>query len=303
VHLERRVAPWAEVVEAIESTRFQIESLRHGARRVEAHMITLAARLQTRLIRLHQLIWAPLAIRLEGRRRVLLVLPAQLGGVPFAALSDGSLTLSERFELGVAPSARAALRGLTRLPVPAQRVVALGETSRLPHTGREAALVASLFAENETLVGPQASIPALREAAPRADVLHLACHAQFRGDNPRFSALQLHDGPLTVESAESLPLKACTVVLSACETGLAQGGAGDEMVGLVRAFLVAGAARVVASLWAVDDELTAQFMSHFFAELARGRGPAASLRTAQALAMRAHPHPYAWAAFTLYGGW
>ena len=303
VHLERNLARWPEVVAEIEAARFQIESLRHGATRIEQHLSTLAARLQARLTRLHHLIWAPLDARLASCRRVLLVLHAQLDALPFAALTDGSLTLSERFEIAVAPSARVALRGLARAPLPAHRIVALGETSRLPHTGTEADLVASLFEQSETLIGPHASIRELCAAAPLAAVLHLACHAQFRSDNPRFSALQLHDGLLTVEQAESLPLKPCTVVLSACDTGLAHSGAGDEMVGLVRAFLVAGAARVIASLWAVDDALTARFMIHFYAELVRGRGPAASLRTAQALAMREHPHPYAWAAFTLYGGW
>ena len=63
---------------------------------------------------------------------------------------------------------------------------------------------------------------ALHAHAGDADVIHLACHAQFRSDNPMFSALHLADGALTVEAAEALSLKACTVVLSACETALAE---------------------------------------------------------------------------------
>ena len=118
-----------------------------------------------------------------------------------------------------------------------------------------------------------------------------------------FSALHLTDGALTVEATEALSLKACTVVLSACETALAEQGNGDEMVGLVRAFLVAGAARVLASLWPVDDEITSRFMAHFHGALCEGVTPAASLRLAQAEVMRQHPHPYYWAAFTLHGRW
>ncbi len=75
------------------------------------------------------------------------------------------------------------------------------------------------------------------------------------------------------------------------------------MVGLVRAFLVAGAARVLASLWPVDDAITSAFMAHFHGALSRGTTPAASLHFAQAEVMRQHPHPYYWAAFTLHGRW
>jgi CHAT domain-containing protein len=75
------------------------------------------------------------------------------------------------------------------------------------------------------------------------------------------------------------------------------------MVGLVRAFMVAGAARVVASLWPVDDEITTLFMAHFYRSLSRGTPPAASVRFAQIEVMRLHPHPFHWAAFALHGRW
>jgi CHAT domain-containing protein len=75
------------------------------------------------------------------------------------------------------------------------------------------------------------------------------------------------------------------------------------MVGLVRAFLIAGASRVLASLWPVDDAVTAGFMSHFYRALRHGAAPAAALREAQQAVRREHAHPLYWAAFTLYGGW
>jgi CHAT domain-containing protein len=234
---------------------------------------------------------------------VLVVPHGPLGGVPFAALPTAEGPLGQRVELALVASARAALRGLARQPLPARRAVVLGDSLRLPHAAAEAAFVAGLFGQVPAYVGEQATLQTLRAQAASADVLHLACHAQFRGDNPRFSALHLHDGVLTVELAETLGLRACTVVLSACESGLAEIGAGDEGVGLVRAFLVAGAARVVASLWPVDDEVTANFMALFYGALVRGLSPAAALGSAQAATMREHPHPYFWAAFTLHGGW
>ena len=303
VSLLRHVARWADVLAAVQSVHFQINTLRHGTAPVRGHMPMLLARTQARLGALHALLWAPLAADLQGCRRVLVVPHAQLGMVPFAALHDGQRNLGQQFELAVAPSARLALRGLRRPPLRPTRAVALGESSRLVHTAHEAQAVAALFEHGRAFVGDQASLAVLAAQAPAADVLHLACHADFRSDNPRFSALHLHDGALTVERAESLGLKPCTVVLSACETGVAELASGDEMLGLVRAFIVAGAARVLASLWPVDDAVTLAFMARFYGALVAGQSAAAALRSAQAATARDHPHPYFWAAFTLYGGW
>ena len=303
VALVRHMALWSSVLAAAQSARFQLETLRHGRAPVQRHLATLVARTQARMVVLHGLVWSPLTGELAGCRRVIVVPHAQLSVLPFAAFSDGSTPLGERFELALAPSARLALRGLLRPAAPARRVLALGESSRLAHTAREAEFVAGLFDTGTSFVGEQATLALLRAHAPAADVLHLACHAEFRSDNPRFSALHLHAGALTVEGAESLALKPCTVVLSACETGLNATSAGDEMVGLVRAFMVAGAARVVASLWPVEDEITVRFMAQFYAALVRGEGAASALQLAQMAIRRAHPHPYCWAAFVLYGGW
>jgi len=303
VHLVRALAPWAEVAEAVRSLRFQLETLRHGIAPVQQYLEILMRRSQQRLARLYTLIWAPLTQVVGDSARVLVVPHAQLGSLPFAALGDGSHVLGERHEIALVPSARAALRGLQRPPVAAKQALALGESSRLPHAADEARQVAGLFDVGCSLVGEQATVQQLQAHAAQADVLHLACHAQFRSDNPRFSALHLHDGAFTVDQAEALGLKACTVVLSACETGLAEQDTGDEMVGLVRAFLVAGASRVLASLWPVDDRITADFMARFYGRLRAGEPPAKALRNAQLATRAEHPHPYMWAAFALYGGW
>lgn len=303
VQLLRHVAKWGEVLEALRAARFQIDTLRHGAAALQPHLPSLTARAGARMAHLHALVWAPLAGALAGAQRVLVVPHAQLGSLPFAALHDGTEFLAQRHLLAVVPSARLALRGLLRQPVRSRQMLALGESSRLPHAAHEAVFVAGLFPQGEAFVGAQATLENLRANAGHADVIHLACHAQFRNDNPMFSALHLHDGALTVELAEGLSLRAGIVVLSACETGLAEAGSGNEAVGLVRAFLVAGAARVLASQWPVDDAVTARFMAGFYAALCRGRTPAQALRVAQAEVRHEHPHPFYWAAFTLHGGW
>jgi tetratricopeptide (TPR) repeat protein len=302
LHVHRYVAQWSAVLNAVRAVRFQIDTLRHGTAPVLQHMASLMQRVEVRLAQLHTLVWAPLAQALAGRDHVLVVPHAQLGLVPFAALHDGSHFLAQRHQLATVPSARLALRGLARRAGPIQRALVLGESSRLPYAANEAHLVAGLFSEGQAFVDEQATITTLQAHAGNADVIHLACHGQFRSDNPMFSALDLHDGPLTVELAESLSLRSGMVVLSACETGLATLGTGDEMVGLVRAFLIAGAARVLASLWPVDDAITAEFMASFYPALCRGDSPAIALQRAQDEVRLKHPHPFYWAAFTLHGG-
>jgi CHAT domain-containing protein len=191
---------------------------------------------------------------------------------------------------------------LHEVGVPAKALV-VAESSRLPHAAVEADYVASLFPQSKTLVDERATLAALGSHASDADVIHFACHGEFRGDSPMFSALRLADGPLSVEAAQRLELHADIVVLSACETGLAEAAHGDEMVGLVRAFLVAGSARVLASLWPVGDRIALQFMTSFYAALRAGTSPSAALRLAQEALRKEHPHPFHWAAFVLHGGW
>jgi CHAT domain-containing protein len=303
IRLARRMASWAQVLQVLQSARFQIDALRHGVGPVRQHLATITARTQARLQQLHALVWSPLEDALGDARRVLIAPHAGLGALPFAALGTPEQPLGARHALAFVASARSALRGLQREPVAAQQALALGESSQLPHAADEARLVASLYPHGTALVGPAASVQALQSQAQAVDVLHLACHAQFRSDNPRFSALHLHDGALTVERVEQLRLRAATVVLSACDTGLASSDAADEGIGLVQAFLVAGAARVMGTLWPVNDEVAADFMGSFHRQLAAGLKPAQALQAAQAQMRLTRPEPTFWAPFTLYGGW
>ena len=303
IALQRRMAHWPEVVEAIRTARFQIETLRCGAGSVDRHLALLTRRSQATLRRAHDLVWAPIRPLLTGCSKALVVTHAQLGSLQFAALYNGENYLAQTMNLAMAPSARVALYGMQHQPVAATRALVLGESSRLVHADNEAHFVAGLFDDAGVLVGDDANAVLLRASCADADVLHLACHAEFRSDNPMFSALQLVDEPFTVQDAETLQLRQGIVVLSACETGVAVYSRGDEMIGLVRAFLVAGASRVVASLWPVDDAVTLQFMAAFYRSLRGGNAPSTALRAAQLDVMATHPHPFHWAAFTLYGGW
>jgi CHAT domain-containing protein len=98
-----------------------------------------------------------------------------------------------------------------------------------------------------------------------------------------------------------MKLRARLVVLSACETGLGKLRGGDEITGLTRTFLTAGADTVVASLWQVSDDSTAMLMEEFYRQMEGGLTPAAALRES-ALAVRAkYPHPFYWAPFVVTG--
>jgi CHAT domain-containing protein len=114
------------------------------------------------------------------------------------------------------------------------------------------------------------------------------------------SGVRLADGWLRAVDFHTLDLAGSLVVLSGCETGVAQVGAGGEVEGLVRGVLASGAADLVVSLWRVDDAATAALMSRFHDGLAAGSGPAGALARAQREAAASGLAPWHWAGFGLW---
>jgi CHAT domain-containing protein len=138
-------------------------------------------------------------------------------------------------------------------------------------------------------------------AAPRHGILHLAAHGEARLDNPAFAHLQLADGQLTTAEVFNLSLDGALVTLSACETGRSVVTGGDELVGLSRGFLFAGASTLVQSLWRVEDGSTARLMERFYRALRAGHPRGAALRDAQLSLLAEGLPPYFWAPFQLVG--
>jgi CHAT domain-containing protein/Flp pilus assembly protein TadD len=144
-------------------------------------------------------------------------------------------------------------------------------------------------------------------------IIHFATHGILDSEHPELSGLVLslydsqgqpQDGFLRLNDIYNLDLPAEMVVLSACNTGLGKDVKGEGLVGLVRAFMYAGTTRVMASLWKVDDEATAELMTHFYRQMLREhKSPAAALREAQIALWRQKQwrSPYFWAAFVLQG--
>jgi CHAT domain-containing protein len=272
----------------------------------------LTANAQALLQQLYALVLAPFEQALGRYHHLILVPHGPLHYLPFHALHDGESYLIERHEISYLPVA--SLLRYCRESRPATAgLLALGHSQggRLPHAVQEATAIAAVSG-GQTFVEDEATLRCLRERAADRRALHLATHGEFRPDNPLFSGLALADGWLTTLDICNLRLTASLVTLSACQTGQNVIAGGDELLGLMRAFIYAGAASVVLSLWQVEDRSTAQLMEAFYAKLAEGWRKAAALRHAQReflvqqdigdpASARTRAHPYFWAPFSLVG--
>ncbi len=257
------------------------------------------------LRRLYDILVAPIGAWVGDYQRLIIVPHGPLHHVPFAALHDGQGYLVERFELATAPSASSLSFCLRPRGRDTSRalVVAHSAGGALPGAVAEARSVAELF-PGESLLEEQVTLENLRRHVREADIIHLATHGVARLDMPLFSYLRLSDGHLTALDCFELELDCALVTLSACESGRGVVAAGDEQIGLPRAFLYAGARSVLHSLWRIDDRATQVLMERFYADLRAGRGRGASLRTAQLAALRSTgAHPFWWAALVLVGDW
>jgi CHAT domain-containing protein len=303
VSVMRLPATEALVNEAVQQFRFQTDAMRRGAGRMQNHLNQLLRRAQHYLTELYHMLLAPLEDQL-GQRRLVIVPHRTLHYVPFRALYNGSQYVIEQREVCTVPSAGVLHHCLTRPTTALQSALLLGvPDERAPRVRDEVEALVHLFPQAVALLDQEANTSNLRQQAPGVDVLHLACHGQFRPDNPLFSALRLSDAPFTTRDAYGLELNCDLVVLSACETGVSAIAPGDELIGLARGFFAAGAPTLIVSLWAVDDTTTATMMTTFYRHFQAGVRPAAALRLAQRELMETHPHPFYWAPFVVLGRW
>jgi CHAT domain-containing protein/tetratricopeptide (TPR) repeat protein len=281
---------------------------RSSANRVSS----LAVNARGLLRQLHELLVAPLADATARYPQLIVVPHGLLHYLPFHALHDGQSYLLERHTISYLPVA-SLLRYCQEARPETSDMIAFGHSygGALPHTVHEARAIAEIFG-GHVVLEDEATPAQLRSEAAGCRILHLAAHGDFRPDNPLFSGLALAGGWLTTLDIFGLSLKASLVTLSACQTGRNVVGGGDELLGLMRAFLSAGAASLVLSQWAVEDRSTAQLMTTFYAKLAEGWSKGAALRCAQLqfiesqnstgdTAANQYAHPYFWAPFFLVG--
>jgi CHAT domain-containing protein len=275
-----------------------------------SHVPHLVRNAQATLRRLYQNLLAPLAGQLAAFSNLIIVPHGSLHYVPFHALFDGAKYLIETHELSYLP-ASSFLRHRHDVKRTGQGMLAVGYSyqDRLPHAVAEAQSLGERW-QAELVCGDEATRQRVQALMSGRRVVHLATHGEFHRDNPLFSGLALADGWLTTLDVFNLRLSASLVTLSGCHTGRNTIGGGDELLGLMRAFLAAGACTLVLSQWAAEDQATALLMDRFYGQLADGASKAAALREAQlgllyedepSEALSYHRHPFFWAPFYLVG--
>ncbi len=271
-----------------------------------ARIIKLLPNAQGLLARLYQLLLEPIQQRLKSAGRLIIVPHGDLHYLPFHAFLDGRNYLAQTHSISYLPASSFlplldAGRGV------GSRALAAGFSygGRLPNAVAEAEGVLAGW-PHEQLLESACTLEAVSAHLAGCAILHLATHGEFRPDEPLFSGLALADGWLSTLDVFELPLEASLVTLSACETGRSRVSGGDEILGLTRAFLAAGAASLLISHWAVEDISTRLLMRRFYDLLAAGARKDDALREAQLrfIAGDEEPfraHPYFWAPFYLLG--
>lgn len=260
---------------------------------------------------------------------ILVLADGALAYIPIEVLIPGAASepwgAARRFSYG--PSA-SVLLDLERAAVPAdwdRAVLAVGNPAfdgarrdgearregplrSLPHAGEEARAVQRLFRGEgaDRLLGRRATLERWLGLEPaRYRFLHFAVHARVSERHPQRTRLVLAGGALDLPTIRRLRIQPALVTLSACETALGRRVRGEGMIGLPHAFLAAGAAGVVVTLWRIEDRSAAEFMVALYRELHAGRSPAEALlvvRRRHLEAGGADAHPSRWAPFVLVGG-
>lgn len=259
---------------------------------------------------LYQRLVTPVAAHLK-HPRLTIISHGVLHYVPLAALHSGTEYLIDKYAIRHLPSASVMqfLRDGERAYTAGALVLGnpdLGDPRLdLAFAQEEAVAVASMVPNSRAFLRKEANAAALRKYAQGFRYLHFATHGEFKADSPLESALILSkdgedDGLLTVNKLYSMRFDVNLVTLSACETGLGKIANGDDVVGLTRGFLYAGAATIVSSLWKVDDKATSDLMRTFYTQLSQ-QGKLDALRRAQLETKRKYPAPYFWAPFQLMG--
>ena len=295
------VAETERVANAVRLLRFQIAWAKRNIGEISPVSNQASLRsTHAHLRELYDALVAPLRPRLRAAHLVF-VPHDVLHYIPFHALHDGREHLIDAFSVSYAPSATVFALCHRRAGAQGGSLVLGSPDPELPFIADEVRSVAARLPDAELYVGADASEAVLRERGDGRRYVHVAAHGFFRPDNPMFSGIRLGGSYLTLYDLYNLKLPAEMVALSACVTGLSVIAAGDELVGLARGLLRAGAASLLLTLWDVPDQSTADFMQAFYNRVAEKENRAAALREAVLEVRRRYPHPLHWAPFVLVG--
>lgn len=224
----------------------------------------------------------PIRDCLDAHTQLYLAPSGSLFLVPFQILPFGDKLLGEQRLISFLPNA-SSLQYFPKVNISdhSQALVVGNPTGDLQAAAVEASFIAQLF-QTEALLGESATEGAFRRKLPGADILHLATHGYLSEEAPLASALALaQDTQLSLYELMGMQLDSELVVLSACETGKGNTTSGNDVVGLTRGLLAAGARSALVSFWSVDDASTALLMKYFYQHLREHRSPARALAVAQ----------------------
>jgi CHAT domain-containing protein len=281
--------------------QFQLSKFRLDPGYVRGFGETLLKTTQAHLRDLYNELLEP--VRQQLNRRHLIIVPHDiLHYLPFHALYDGERYLIDAFTVSYAPSAsiyalchrgaanRAGISLVLGVPDPGT-----------PYIFEEVQSVAGILPQPELFLGAGASESVLREKGPLSRIVHIATHGHFRKDNPMFSGIRLGGSYLNLYDLYSLKLPVELVTLSGCATGVNVVAAGDELLGLVRGLLYAGAQSLLLTLWDVQDKSTSEFMKSFYRHYGENSDKSLALQSSMHELRERYPHPYYWAPFILVG--
>ena len=306
-----KLPPEKEIRGLVESYRTAVEDLRDP---IESHHPAGE--------KLSQILLGPIRELVPAGSRVTVVPDGALHSLNFEilpSLRDPTKYWIEDVTLSVAPSLGLLLNARSAKGTKGPTLLAMGdpepagqEYPRLPNSRKEVEQIAALFSASNKAVfeGADSRPSAYRQAGPaHFSLIHFAAHATANRASPLDSALILsREGNTYALSAREImkvPLDAELVTLSSCRSAGAKAYSGEGLVGLTWAFQQAGARRVIAGLWDVNDESTSALMENLYRELARGVAPENALRKAK-LSLLHSPYPYRkpyyWGAFQLYSG-
>jgi tetratricopeptide (TPR) repeat protein len=298
----------ADVLPLLENLAFQFSKFQYGPVYYQRHRAAFLKNTQEILAQLGQQLLAPFFEELSGFDNLIIIPHGPLHALPFQALRVNNQYLIEKYAISYAPSAavlkfcwdKPASSGVS-LPFDGKALLVGVPDERAAHVSDEIRALAGLIEDADVLLGEQASFAQVREAAQDCGLLHLAAHGLFRPEAPLLSSIHLFDRWMTVQDIYDLDLRASLVMLSACETGLGHDAGGDDMVGLVRGFLYAGASSLIVSLWSVDDESMTELTTGFYTHWLAGQPKTQALRLAQLALLETYEHPFYWAPLVLVG--
>jgi len=296
------VANVGAVREKLRLLQLQLAKFRLGDDYLRPREKSMFQAAQAHLEELYQLLIAPIRSQLVEENLVI-VPHSFLHYLPFHALAEGGRYLIDDFSISYAPSGSifAICQEKTRAAGPDQTLVLAVPDARAPYIEEEGRFVADAMPGSKLFLGTEATEERLRTFGSQSRYIHIATHGYFRQDNPMFSSIRLGNSLVSLFDLYQLEFNAELVTLSGCGTGMNVVIGGDELIGLVRGLLYAGAQTLMVSLWEVHDQSTAEFMRDFYGAYRESANKAQALRTAVINLRKKRPHPYFWAAFCLVG--